>query len=159
MRIIVDDVSSPAVRALLRLHLTGMHESSPPESVHALGVDALRAPGVTVWSAWDRDALLGIGALRVEPGSTHGEVKSMRTDPAHLGRGVGRAILRTIVVAAREAGLTRLSLETGTGPAFAAAHALYASEGFEPCGPFGPYVDDPYSRFFTRALDAQQLHP
>ena len=154
MRIVVDDLESPKVHALLRLHLDGMHDASPPESVHALGVDLLRADEVTVWTAWDGDDLLGMGALRVEPGADEGEVKSMRTDPRHLGRGVGRTLLRTIVADARRRGLVRLSLETGTDASFAAAHRLYLSEGFEPCGPFGSYVDDPYSRFFTRTLTA-----
>jgi len=140
------------VRALVRLHLEGLHVLSPPESMHAYGLDQLRAPGVTVWSAWEGETLLGIGALQVLPGSAEGEVKSMRTDPRHLGRGVGRAIVRHIVEHARGAGLTRLWLETGVGEAFEPAHHLYLSEGFVPCGPFGPYTDDPHSRFFTVAL-------
>lgn len=153
MRIVVDDLGSPDVQELLRLHLDGMHDASPPESVHALGLDRLRAPDVTLWSAWDGPDLLGVGALQVEPGAREGEVKSMRTDPRHLGRGVGRALLRTIIDEARARGLERLSLETGTDASFAAAHALYLSEGFEPCGPFGGYAEDPHSRFFTLGLE------
>lgn len=154
MRIVVDDLESSAVQDLLRLHLDSMQDSSPPESVHALGLERLRSADVTVWSAWEGDDLLGIGALQADPGADEGEVKSMRTDPRHVGQGVGRTLLRTIIDAAREQGLARLSLETGSGAAFAAAHALYLSEGFEPCGPFGTYVDDPFSRFFTLDLGA-----
>jgi putative acetyltransferase len=152
VRIVIDDLESPAVQDLLRLHLDSMQDSSPPESVHALGLGRLRSADVTVWSAWDGDDLLGIGALQAAAGAVEGEVKSMRTDPRHTGQGVGRALLRTIIDASRERELARLSLETGSGPAFAAAHALYLSEGFEPCGPFGTYVDDPFSRFFTLDL-------
>ena len=158
MQIHEADLSAPAVQGLLRLHLDGMHDASPPESVHALGLDHLRAPDVTVWSAWDGTTLLGIGALRVEAGSPSGEVKSMRTDPAHVGKGVGRAILRTIIESANARGLTHLYLETGTGEPFAAAHALYLSEDFEPCGPFGAYTDDPFSRYFVRELAPRVLH-
>lgn len=159
VRIVVDDLSSPEVVALVRLHLAGMRAGSPPESVHALALDDLRGPEVTVWSAWDEAGLLGIGALRVEPGGTEGEVKSLRTDPRHLGRGVGRALLRAILDHARAEGLTRLSLETGAGEAFAAAHRLYASEGFVDCGPFGSYTDDPNSRYFTRDLTGREEPP
>lgn len=48
----LDDLSGEAVRALIAAHLEGMHDSSPPESVHALDIDALRHPSVTLWSAW-----------------------------------------------------------------------------------------------------------
>lgn len=152
MHIRIDDLSSPAVQALVGLHLAGMHESSPPESVHALGLERLRDPRVTVWSAWDGNDLLAIGALQVEAGSSEGEVKSMRADPRHLRRGAGRAILHRITDHATACGLTRLNLETGTTESFIPAHQLYLSEGFVPCGPFGSYTEDPFSSFFTLAL-------
>jgi len=47
---------------------------------------------------------------------------------------------------------SRLSLETGSGPAFDPAHALFEKFGFEYCGPFGNYLDDPFSRFMTLNL-------
>jgi putative acetyltransferase len=53
---------------------------------------------------------------------------------------------------ARRRGYRRLSLETGTPAAFEPARALYARFGFEFCGPFGDYAEDPYSVFMTRAL-------
>ncbi len=153
LRIVADDLTGPEIAALLQRHLDGMHENSPPESVHALDLDALRAPGIHFWSAWEGDALAGCGALKVLDAS-HGEIKSMRTADAFLGRGVGTAILRHILSEARRMGLTRLSLETGSTPAFAAAHRLYVRHGFLPCGPFGSYRDDPFSRFFTLDLSA-----
>jgi len=152
MRIVIDDLTSPAVQALVSLHLAGMHESSPPESVHALGLERLRDSRITVWSAWDGDDLLAIGALQVEPGSTEGEVKSMRTAPQHLRRGAGRAILHRIIDHATARGLTRLNLETGTTDSFVPAHHLYLREGFVPCGPFGSYTDDPFSSYYTLTL-------
>lgn len=151
LRIVADDLTGPEIAALLQRHLDGMHENSPPESVHALDLDALRAPGIHFWSAWEGGALAGCGALKVLDAS-EGEIKSMRTADAFLGRGVGTAILRHILSEARRMGLTRLSLETGSTPAFAAAHRLYARHGFVACGPFGGYRDDPFSRFFTLAL-------
>lgn len=140
-----DDVTGAAVLALLDLHLADMHAHSPHEHVHALPGDALRHRDIMVWTAWDGDDLLGIGALRA--GDRSGEVKSMRTHPAHVRRGVAAAILTQIVADARARGFTQLSLETGTGPAFEAGHALYRRFGFVDGGPFADYQANAFSRF------------
>lgn len=145
-------LDDPRVHALLQVHAAGMLASSPAESCHFLDLSGLTAPGVRFWSAWDGDALLGIGALKALD-ARHGEVKSMRTAPEHLGKGVGAAMLDHIIAAARESGMTQLSLETGTAPAFEPAHRLYARRGFVPCGAFADYPeDDPFSRFLTLDL-------
>lgn len=146
-----DDLSSAEVQALLADHLAGMHATTPADSVHALDLEGLRAPGVTFWTAWVDGRLAGCGALK-ELDAARGEVKSMRTAPAHLRRGVAAALLTRIVATARERGYAELLLETGHGPAFDAAHGLYARFGFEPCGPFADYTDDPFSRFLRLAL-------
>jgi len=151
MRIVEDDLTSAEVAGLLDEHLDGMHEHSPPESVHALDLRRLRGPDVTFWTAWEGNELLGCGALQ-ELDTSHGEIKSMRTAHAHLGRGVASAILEHIMAEAANRHYTRLSLETGSGAAFEPSHALYLKFGFEFCGPFGDYVDDPFSRFMTREL-------
>ena len=152
LRIVEDDLSGPEIAALLQRHLDGMLENSPPESVYALDLDALRAPDIRFWSARAGGALAGCGALR-RLDATHGEIKSMRTADAFLGRGVGTAILRHILSEAKTAGLTRLSLETGPTAGFAAARRLYERHGFVECGAFASYrADDPFSRFFTRDL-------
>lgn len=152
MNIIEGRLEHPAVLALLREHLAGMHEHSPPQSIHALDIGGLQAPDITFWGAWDGETLLGCGALR-ELDPAHGEVKSMRTARAQLGRGVGSALLRHILAEARQRGYRRLSLETGSTPAFAPALRMYEKFGFEYCGPFGDYREDPFSRFLTLALD------
>src|SRR6202012_1131105 len=112
MQIRQDDLSSPASQALLRLHLAGMHANSPPGHVFALDLSGLKTPDVTVWSAGAGDAVLGIGALRRLDASA-GEVKSMRTHPDQLRKGVAAALLEHIILQARAKGLRRLSLETG----------------------------------------------
>jgi putative acetyltransferase len=151
MKIELDDLSRAAIHALLEEHLQGMHELSPPESVHALDLEKLRQPGITFWSAWEGPLLLGCGALKeLDPG--HGEVKSMRTPGAHRRRGAGRAILAHIVEVARSRSYERLSLETGSMEAFRPAQRLYESFGFTYCGPFGDYVEDPNSVFMTLRL-------
>ncbi|MHC2998756.1 GNAT family N-acetyltransferase [Microbacterium sp. HJ5] len=146
-----DDLSGDATRRLIAFHLAGMHDTSPPESVHALDLEALGDPAVSFWSAWVDGELAGIGALKAI-GAGRGEVKSMRVDDRFLGFGVGRALLRHVMDEARERGMTSLWLETGSTPEFLPAQRLYESEGFATCGPFEGYVLDPYSVFMTRAL-------
>jgi putative acetyltransferase len=151
MLIRVDDLAGPEIRALLEEHLRNMHELSPPESVHALDIAALRRPEITFWTAWSQGELLGCGALKVlDP--THGEVKSMRTARAKRRTGVGRAMLEHIIAEARARSYARLSLETGSMEAFAPARRLYESFGFAHCGPFADYAEDPNSVFMTRTL-------
>ncbi|WP_345751985.1 GNAT family N-acetyltransferase [Microbacterium rhizophilus] len=128
-----------------------MHAQTPAESMHALDLDGLRGREFTVWSAWIDGELTGIAALKRLDGE-RGELKSFRTADAFLGRGVARALLRHILAVARERGLTSLWLETGSDAGFAAARALYASEGFAECGPFDGYAADPLSTFMSRAL-------
>ncbi|WP_418318971.1 GNAT family N-acetyltransferase [Piscinibacter sakaiensis] len=146
-----DDLSHPAIHALLDEHLRNMFETSPPESVHALDLQRLRSPEISFWSAWDGDLLLGCGALKALD-AAHGEIKSMRTPSALRRRGAGRALLAHIIDVAVARGYRRLSLETGSMAAFDPARRLYESFGFSYCGPFGAYVDDPHSVFMTKEL-------
>jgi putative acetyltransferase len=147
----LDDLSGPEIAALLEEHLTSMHTISPPQSVHALPIEALRRPDITFWSVWESGELLGCGALR-ELDPQHGEIKSMRTASRHRRRGVGRVILRHIVGEATRRGYRRLSLETGSIPEFDPARQLYLQLGFTYCEPFGDYIEDPNSVYMTREL-------
>ena len=141
----------PATAALLAAHLADMHASSPPGSVYALDLSALATPDIAFYTAWDGDMLLGCGALRTLGDGT-GEVKSMRTDPAARGHGVGQAVLDRIIADARAAGLSALLLETGTGSMFEAAHRLYRRNGFAPCPPFGGHIATDFNRFLSLPL-------
>lgn len=151
IRLEVDDLSRPAVHALLDEHLQNMHRLSPPESVHALDLDKLRAPDITFWTAWRGADLLGCGALK-EIDATQGEVKSMRTPQGIRRQGAAKAILARVVEVARARGYERLWLETGAMAAFTPARKLYESFGFTDCGPFAGYSDDPNSHFMTLRL-------
>ena len=151
MLIRVDDLAGPEIRALLEEHLRSMHELSPPESVHALDLAALRRPEITFWTAWSDGTLVGCGALK-ELDPAHGEVKSMRTAMSQRRSGVGRAMLEHIVAEARSRTYARLSLETGSMDAFLPARRLYESFGFSYCAPFADYAEDPHSVFMTRTL-------
>ena len=158
MKIETDDLSRPAIWALLEEHLRDMHALGPPESVHALGLEALRRPEMTFWSAWEGELLLGCGAL-MALGNRHGEVKAMRTPDARRRTGAGRALLMHIVEVARARGYERLSLETGSVAAFTPAHRLYESVGFVRTGPFGDYTPDVNSVFMTLTLAPAPASP
>ena len=151
MDIRVDDLSGPEIIGLLHEHLQSVALHSPPESVHALDLDALRKPDITFWSVWQDSELMGCGAIK-ELDSRHGEIKSMRTVSLHLRKGVAARLMRHILEESQRRSYERLSLETGSMDAFAPARNLYASFGFNPCGPFANYVEDPYSVFMTREV-------
>ncbi len=146
-----DDLSGEPTRALLALHLAGMHASSPPGHVFALDLSGLRVPEVTVWSVWNNTEIVGIGALKVLEDGT-GELKSMRTHPDHVRRGVAALLLDHIIAEARMAGMTRLSLETGIGPAFDAALALYRKRGFVDGEAFSDYCRSAFNQFLHLPL-------
>jgi putative acetyltransferase len=151
MRIELDDLSRPAVHELTREHLANAYELSPADKVFALDLTKLRSPSITFWTIWDGDLLLGCGALK-ELTPKHGEVKSMRTPASQRRRGAGRAVLAHIIGTSRQRGYARLSLETGSHPAFLVAQNLYRSFGFEYSGPFGSYKEDPNSVFMSLRL-------
>ncbi len=148
------ELGAADVRALLADHFADMTSGTPPSACHVMPADALDDSAIRFFTLRDDDrTLLGCGALK-RLGHDHGEIKSMRTAGHALGRGVGSALLERIVDEARRRGYKRLSLETGSTEPFAAALRLYQREGFVPCGPFGGYADRPFTRFFTRELDA-----
>jgi len=147
MQILEDDLSRQAVRDLLAYHFEQMHENSPPGMAYVLDVDGLKAPGISFWSVWDGDKLLGFGAMK-ELSPTQGEIKSMRTHPNHLGKGVGAVMLDHIIKMARERGYKRLSLETGSTPSFVPAIALYKKRGFENGDVFADYDTSDFNQFF-----------
>ena len=136
---------------MLALHVRGMHAASPPGSVFALDLTGLTAPGVTVWSVWSGEALAAIGALKM-PGDGTAEIKSMRTHPDFLRRGAALFLLDHLIGIARGRGVTRLSLETGSGGAFDPALALYRKRGFQNGAPFADYVASPFNQFLHLTL-------
>jgi putative acetyltransferase len=146
-----DDLSGEQTRQLLALHLSGMHADSPPGHVFALDLSGLQVADVTVWTAWFGDAIAGIGALKLLS-STAGEVKSMRTHPQHLRKGVASSLLEHIIIQAKRRGLKLLSLETGSGPAFDPALALYRKRGFSDGDLFGDYQRSAFNQFLHLPL-------
>lgn len=151
MNIVPGNLDDPQVVALLQIHLTRSRAETAPGSAHALDLTGLKSPAITFWTVWDDDVLLGFGALRrLSP--DHGEVKSMHTVESERRNGVGSAMLRHIIAAARARAMSRLSLETGSSDYFRSARALYRKHGFVECAPFADYVPDPNSVFMTLDL-------
>jgi putative acetyltransferase len=146
------DLDAPEFADFIREHLAAMAPTAPAESRHALNLDGLRADGVRVWVA-----LLGeriVGTIATAPvGERHQEIKSMRTDPTVRRQGIGTALLEHATADARDRGVTRLSLETGSMAFFAPARELYRRHGFVDCPPFGDYREDPLSCFLTRVIE------
>ena len=151
MRIVEDDLSGPEIGALLRLHLAEAHANSPPGLAFAFDIDRLRAPDVTFWSLWDSDALAGCAALK-ELAPDHGEIKSMRTAPDHLRKGVAARLIAHVVSECRRRGYIRLSLETGSTEAYQPALTLYARHGFTEGEAFGGYITSDFNRFLHLSL-------
>lgn len=151
MEIRVDNLSGGEVIKLLEEHLADMYATSPPESVHALDVDALKAPEITFFSSWKEDQLLGCVAIK-QLDVNHAEIKSMRTSSFARKSGVATGLLKHVLDVAQQRGYQRLSLETGTEAYFNAAHNLYSKFGFQICGPFADYDLDPNSQFMTLEL-------
>ena len=147
----IDDLTGEPARALVGRHLVGMYESSPADSVHALGIERLRAPDITFWSVWVGEEIAGCGALK-RLDDRRGEIKSMRVADAFLGKGVGRAMLDHITQQARAMGLASLWLETGSTAAFAPALGLYESAGFRRCAAFDAYTENLFSVFMMQQI-------
>lgn len=145
------DPRSDEVREILERHHAFANEHSPPEDVHALDVEGLTDPAVTVIGCRDDSRLLAIGALK-ELDAGHAELKSMHTVAEARGQGLGRAMVEHLVGLAKERGFERISLETGTMDAFVPARTMYAAVGFERCGPFADYRESPNSTFMSLRL-------
>lgn len=141
----------PRVLPLVMAHLELMRASSPSCSVHAMGPEDLAEAGVRFFAIFEADEAIAIGALRAID-RTHGEVKSMHVRRDRRGRGLADTILARLLEAAREAGMVRVSLETGSREAFGAARAFYGRNGFTTCGPFAGYAPDPNSFFMTKTI-------
>jgi putative acetyltransferase len=151
MKIAVDDLAGSEIAAFLAAHIQDMRSVSPPESKHALDLDALRAPDITFWSVSDAGLIVGCGALK-RLDAAHAELKSMRTAPAAKRSGIASLLLAYIISGAVASGYERISLETGSAAFFEPARKLYEKFGFQYCKPFANYIEDPFSVFMEKIL-------
>jgi putative acetyltransferase len=121
----------------------------PPESHHALDLTSVAADQVLfVLARDDAGRAVGCGAVVLSP--DYGELKRMYVRPEQRGLGIAKKVLQTLESAAAQAGCRLLKLETG--PSQPEALGLYARCGYQRCGRFGNYTDDPLSVFMQKAL-------
>lgn len=138
---------------LFARHKQAMHADTPPESIHMMPRESLLHPAIAFFVLRDAGRPVGMAAIkRLRP--DHGEIKSMHVLTEERGRGLAVLLLDGLLAHARQAGMTRLSLETGAQDSFAAARQLYARAGFRDCPPFAGYRPDPLSVYMTLALVA-----
>lgn len=121
----------------------------PPESVYALDLASLKQPNVLFAVARNADgAAVGCGAMVVTP--EFAEVKRMYVRPEARGQGLARRVLSLLEQEAAQRGATQYALETG--PLQPEAIALYERLGYQRCGPYGSYADDPLSVFMRKPV-------
>jgi putative acetyltransferase len=132
--------------AELDAYLTSLY---PPERNYLVDVESLCAAGVTFFLARCDGVTAGCGAVRRLDESS-AEVKRMYVKPQLRGRGIGLAILRAVEARARELGVSRLLLETGT--AQPEALALYEREGYRRRRAYGEYRAESSSVFMEKAV-------
>ncbi|MBT8250492.1 MAG: GNAT family N-acetyltransferase [Acidimicrobiia bacterium] len=152
LHIDADDPATPECQSLIDAHLMFARTHTPPGHVHALGSEALGVDGVSFFTARRNGVPIGMAALR-DLGDQHAEIKSIHTSAEHRGEGVARSMLEYVIEIAREREMKRLSLETGTQPAFAPARSFFESLGFEVCDPFADYTDNPNSVCMTLVVE------
>jgi putative acetyltransferase len=147
------DLNDPRVVEMVRHHFATARAATAEGSAHALDIDGLRTPDISFWTIWKGEKLLGIGALkRLSP--QHGEIKSMHVAEAARRQCAGEMLLRHLIQSAKQQGMTRVSLETGSRSYFLPARAFYRAFGFADCAPFGDYRLDRNSVFLS--LDLKQ---
>jgi putative acetyltransferase len=125
----------------------------PPESRYALDLGSLKQSNVLFAVARDA-AQRAIGCGAVVMHAAHGELKRMYVAPEARGKGAARAILALLETRATATGCRLLRLETG--PYQPAALRLYEACGYQRCGAFAPYRDDPLSVFMHKTLGPER---
>ena len=143
---------SDDVRALVKELNEFTFELTPAEFRHHMTVEQMAQPDLTLFVARSADgATLGMGALKRHANGV-GEVKRMFVKPSARGLGVGGAILARIEDLARQEGLSRVVLETGSN--FDAAKHVYERGGFATCEPVLDYPPSAWTAFYAKSLSA-----
>lgn len=152
IRVSIETPLQDDVRDLVEALNAHMLPLSPLEFQFKMTVEQMAEPATTVFVARDEDGkAVGCGALKMHNDGV-GELKRMFTLPEVRGKRVGSALVDAIVALAATRGISRLVLETGTGPGFDGAWRLYENSGFARCGVVLDYPDSEYSAFFEKRL-------
>ncbi|HEX5041767.1 MAG TPA: GNAT family N-acetyltransferase [Candidatus Polarisedimenticolaceae bacterium] len=142
-----DSLAATELIAELEAYLVPMY---PAESRHGYSVEKLVHEGVAFFVLRAGEAVAGCGGVQLV-GWEYGEIKRMYVRPAYRGQGLGRRMLEHLAAHVRAHGLGRLRLETGIHQV--EAIRLYEGYGFHRIPPFGPYREDPLSRYYEKTLD------
>ena len=139
------------VHELLIKHFIELRSVSPEGSTHVLDIAGLRDPSIKFWSLWEKNNLMGSGALKFLD-KEHGEFKSIRVSDKFRNKGNGLKIVNHLINEAKKLNVKRLSLETGAGDFFLSARKLFNKCGFKPCEPFSHYKNDVNSVYMTMLI-------
>jgi putative acetyltransferase len=139
------------VHELLIKHFIELRSVSPEGSTHVLDIAGLRDPSIKFWSLWEKNNLMGSGALKFLD-KEHGEFKSIRVSDKFRNKGNGLKIINHLINEAKKLNVKRLSLETGAGDFFLSARKLFNKCGFKPCEPFSHYKNDVNSVYMTMLI-------
>jgi putative acetyltransferase len=149
MQIALEHPDQPEVVALIDELDAFQKPLYPPECHYGIDMAALSKANVLFAVARGRaQRAQGCGAIVLGP--ELGELKRMYVRPAHRGQGVARRLLDFLEQCAMERGCRAFGLETGVYQP--QALALYTAAGYQRCGPFGGYPDDPLSVFMHKQV-------
>ena len=140
------------VHELLTNHFIELRSVSPEGSAHVLDIPGLKVPSIKFWSLWQKEMLLGCGALKFLD-EKHGEFKSIRIHDYFRGKGYGANVINHLIIEAKKLSILKISIETGAGNFFKPARKLFKQCGFKECEPFAHYREDVNSVYFTRLID------
>ena len=141
LKSIEGNFENPDVNQLLLKHFVELKAASPEGSAHVLDIQGLKERSIRFWSLWEKEKLIGCGALKFLK-KDHGEFKSIRIHDEFRNKGFGIKIINHLIDEAKKLGIKRISIETGAGKFFEPARRLFKKCNFIPCKPFAHYKDD-----------------
>ncbi len=152
LKSIEGNFDNPEVHELLTNHFIELRAASPEGSAHVLDIHGLKVPSIKFWSLWEKDKLVGCGALKFLD-DFHGEFKSIRVHNNFRNKGNGIKVIEHLIHEAKKLNIKRLSIETGAGKFFEPARKLFKKCNFEPCKPFAHYKEDINSIYLTKQIN------
>ena len=151
LKSIEGNFDDPEVNELLTKHFIELRAASPEGSAHVLDIPGLKVESIKFWSLWEKNQLLGCGALKFLD-EHHGEFKSIRIHDNFRQKGNGIKVIEHLINEAKKLNIKRLSIETGAGKFFEPARKLFKKCHFEPCKPFAHYKQDINSIYLTKLI-------
>tara|TARA_B100001564_G_C20471873_1_gene592968 strand:+ start:244 stop:711 length:468 start_codon:yes stop_codon:yes gene_type:complete len=151
LRSIEGNFDHPEVNELLKKHFIELRAASPKGSAHVLDIPGLKIASIKFWSLWEKDRLVGCGALKFLD-NEHGEFKSIRVHDNFRNKGNGIKVIKHLIYEAKKLNIKRISIETGAGIFFEPARKLFKKCDFNPCKPFAHYKEDINSLYLTKLI-------